>query len=146
MPGDRRRCAVTADATAGEQTYTGIVRARYETDLAFRVGAKIVSRHVEVGQRVAAGTLLLRLDATDYRLVVKAAEADLAAAEAEVVQSVAEHDRQLRSVRSGVGSSADLDKARPARAVAAGRRERAEEARTLANDPPSHCGLSARPD
>src|SRR5262245_48672958 len=71
---------VTADATATEQTYTGVVRARYETDLAFRVGAKIVSRHVEVGERVAAGTLLFRLDATDYRLAVKAAEADLIAA------------------------------------------------------------------
>lgn len=74
-----RVAEVRADATAGEQTYTGIVRARYESNLAFRVGAKIVSRHVEVGQRVAAGTLLFRLDATDYRLVVKAAEAAHAA-------------------------------------------------------------------
>src|SRR5436190_22299967 len=83
---------VTADATAGEQTYTGIVRARYETDLAFRVGAKIVSRHVEIGQRVSAGTLLFRLDPTDYRLAVKAAEADRSAAEAEVGQTTAEYD------------------------------------------------------
>src|SRR5579864_9332789 len=41
---------VTAEAAASAQTYTGIVRARYETDLAFRVGAKITTRHVEVGQ------------------------------------------------------------------------------------------------
>ena len=137
---------VTADATASEQTYTGIVRARYETDLAFRVGAKIVSRHVELGQRVAAGTLLFRLDATDYRLVVKAAEADLAAAEAEVVQSVAEHDRQLRSVRSGAGSSSDLDKARSAQDVAVGRRDRAKEALTLAKNRLSYCDLTADAD
>src|SRR5947209_4748032 len=137
---------VTADATASEQTYTGIVRARYETDLAFRVGAKIVSRHVEIGQRVAAGTLLFRLDATDYRLAVKAAEADLAAAEAEVVQSVAEHDRQLRSYRSGAGSSSDLDKARSARDVAVGRRDRAREGLTLANNRLSYCELTADAD
>src|SRR5262245_2200067 len=137
---------VTADAAAGEQTYTGIVRARHETDLAFRVGAKIVSRHVEVGQRVAAGTLLFRLDATDYRLAVKAAEADLAAAEAEVVQSVAEHDRQLRSFTSGVGSSADLDKARSAQDVAVGRRDRAKEALTLARNRLSYCDLTADAD
>src|SRR5438067_2853925 len=91
-----------ADAAAAEQTYTGVVRARYETDLAFRVGAKITTRHVEVGQRVAAGAVLFRLDPTDYRLAVKAAEADLTAAEAEVVQATAEYDRQLRSYRSGV--------------------------------------------
>ena len=137
---------VTANATASEQTYTGIVRARYETDLAFRVGAKIASRHVEIGQRVAAGTLLFRLDATDYRLVVKAAEADLAAAEAEVVQSVAEHDRQLRSFRSGVGSSTDLDKARYAQDAAAGRRDRAKEALTLAKNRLSYCDLTADAD
>jgi RND family efflux transporter MFP subunit len=137
---------VTADATAGEQTYTGIVRARYETDLAFRVGAKIVSRHVEVGQRVAAGTLLFRLDATDYRLVVKAAEADLAAAEAEVVTSVAEHERQLRSIRSGAGSPSDLDKTRSAQDVAVGRRDRAREALTLAKNRLSYCDLTADAD
>ena len=68
---------IKADANAVEQTYTGIVRARYETDLAFRVGAKIVSRHVEVGQRVKVGTVLYRLDPTDYQLAVTSAEADL---------------------------------------------------------------------
>src|SRR5262245_2998625 len=114
---------VTADTAAVEQTYTGIVRARYETDLAFRVGAKIASRHVEVGQRVPAGTLLFKLDTTDYRLAVRSAEADLTAAEAEVVQSSAEFDRQLRASRTGVASSSELDKAPSAQDVAGGRRD-----------------------
>jgi RND family efflux transporter MFP subunit len=137
---------VTADAAAAEQSYTGIVRARYETDLAFRVGAKITARHVEVGQRVAAGTVLFRLDPTDYRLAVKAAEADLTASEAEVVQSTAEHDRQLRAYRSGVASSSDLDKARSALDVAVGRRDRAKEALTLARNRLSYCDLTADAD
>src|SRR5205085_9048635 len=137
---------VTADATAGERTYTGIVRARYETDLAFRVGAKIVSRHVEVGQAVAVGTLLFRLDPTDYRLAVKAAEADLTSAEAEVVQTTAEYDRQLRTYRSGAVSSSELDKARSAQDVAAGRRDRAKETLTLARNRLSYCELTADAD
>jgi multidrug efflux system membrane fusion protein len=137
---------VKADAAANEQTYTGIVRARYETDLAFRVGAKIVSRHVEVGQRVTAGALLFRIDATDYRLAVKAAEADLVATEAEVVQSIAEHDRQLRSYRGGAGSSSDLDKARSAQDVAVGRRDRARESLALAKNRLSYCDLTADVD
>src|SRR5438067_10485794 len=127
---------VKADAAAAEQTYTGVVRARYETDLAFRVGAKIVSRHVEVGQRVAAVAVLFRLAPTDYRLAVKAAEADLAAAEAEVVQSAAEYERQLRTHRIGAGSSSDLDRTRSAQDVAVGRRDRAREALTLARNRP----------
>src|SRR4051812_10398078 len=137
---------VATDATAGEQTYTGIVRARYETDLAFRVGAKIISRHVEIGQHVEAGTVLFLLDPTDYRLTVKAAEADLTASEAEVVQSTAEHDRQLRANRAGAGSSSDLDKTRSAQDVAVGRRDRAKETLTLAKNRLSYCDLTADAD
>ncbi|AMV25241.1 Macrolide export protein MacA [Gemmata sp. SH-PL17] len=146
LPRAARVQEVTTDASASVHTYTGIVRARYETDLAFRVGAKIVSRHVEVGQRVAAGTLLFRLDATDYRLAVKAAEADLTAAEAEVAQSVAEHNRQLQTYQSGVGSTNDLDRARAAKDVAAGRRDRAKENLGIARNRLAYCELTADAD
>jgi RND family efflux transporter MFP subunit len=135
---------VTADAAASEQTYTGTVRARYETDLAFRVGAKIASRHVEVGQRVSAGAVLFRLDPTDYRLAVKAAESDLAAAEAEVVQTTAEDARLTRL--QGAVSGSEADKARSARDMAVGRRDRAKEALTLARNRLAYCELTADAD
>src|SRR5438874_2184361 len=137
---------VKAGGLAAEPTYTGVVRARYETALAFRVGAKIASRHVEVGQRVSAGAVLFRLDPTDYRLAVKAAEADLTASEAEVAQSTAEPDRQMRANRTAAVSSSDLDKARSARDAAAGRRDRAREALTLARNRLSYCELTADAD
>ena len=135
---------VADGAAAAEQSYTGVVRARYETDLAFRVGAKIASRHVEVGQRVSAGAVLFRLDPTDYRLAVKAAEADLTAAEAEVVQATAEDARLARLQRAV--SSSELDKARSARDVAVGRRDRATEALTLARNRLTYCELTADAD
>ena len=135
---------VAAEVEAAEQTYTGVVRARYETDLAFRVGAKIASRHVEVGQRVSAGAVLFRLDPTDYRLAVKAAEAELVAADAEVVLSVADHDRLTRL--RGAPSLSELDKARSARDVAVGRRDRAKEALTLARNRLAYCELTADAD
>jgi multidrug efflux system membrane fusion protein len=137
---------VTADAAAAEQSYTGVVRARYETDLAFRVGAKITTRHVEVGQRVSAGTVLFRLDPTDYRLAVKAAEADLTAAEAEVVQATAEDARATRLRSTAAVSLSEWDKTRSARNVAVGRRDRAKEALTLARNRLSYCELTADVD
>jgi membrane fusion protein, multidrug efflux system len=146
LPRAVRVQAVTADTAAVEQTYTGVVRARYETDLAFRVGAKIVSRHVEVGQRVAAGAVLFRLDATDYRLAVKAAEADLTAAEAEVVQATAEDARNTRLRGTGAVSLSEWDKTRSARDVAVGRRARAREALTLARNRLAYCELTADAD
>src|SRR5580704_2923572 len=38
--------------------FVGIVRARYETDLGFRVAGKIVARVVNVGDRVHAGDIV----------------------------------------------------------------------------------------
>ena len=137
---------VTADAAAVVQTYTGVVRARYETDLAFRVGAKIASRHVEVGQRVSAGAVLFRLDPTDYRLAVKAAQSDLTAAEAEVVQATAEDARNTRLRGTGAVSSSEAEKARSARDVAVGRRDRAREALALARNRLAYCELTADAD
>ena len=49
--------AVAVSVTNDEQevTYTGDVRARWETALGFRVPGKIVARLVEVGQQVKKG-------------------------------------------------------------------------------------------
>jgi multidrug efflux system membrane fusion protein len=138
--------AVAAGAAAAEQSYTGVVRARYETDLAFRVGAKIASRHVEVGQRVSAGAVLFRLDPTDYRLAVKAAEADLTAADAEVVQATADDARMARLRDTRAVSSSETDKARSARDAAVGRRDRARETLTLARNRLAYCELTADAD
>ena len=52
---------------ASESSYSGEVRARYETRLAFRVGGKVTARLVEVGQEVKAGQLLARLDPHNLR-------------------------------------------------------------------------------
>ena len=45
--------------------FVGVVRARYETDLGFRVAGKIVSRVVNVGDRVHVGDVVARLDPQD---------------------------------------------------------------------------------
>ena len=55
------------ESTADVQTYTGSVRPRYETDVAFRVGGKLIARKVEIGDRVTAGQVLSVLDPTDFK-------------------------------------------------------------------------------
>src|SRR5690606_17320571 len=69
--------------------FVGVVRARHETDLGFRVAGKIVARHVNVGDRVRAGDVVARLDAEDLRLQAESAEAELAAASASLIQAAA---------------------------------------------------------
>ena len=64
--------------------YSGEVRARYETRLAFRVPGKITLRQVEVGQEVKRGQLLARLDPRDLQLSEAALKAQAVAAQAEL--------------------------------------------------------------
>jgi multidrug efflux system membrane fusion protein len=63
--------------------YSGEVRARHETDLAFRVGGRVQTRDVEVGTAVRGGQRIATLDAGDYALGAAAAQAQQAAAAAE---------------------------------------------------------------
>jgi RND family efflux transporter MFP subunit len=70
-------------AFAGEEAtreFVGVVRARHETDLGFRVGGKLLARPAEVGAVVEAGDVIATLDDTDLRLQLEAAEAARAAA------------------------------------------------------------------
>ena len=84
---------VTFETGADVREFVGVVKARYETDLAFRVGGKIVSRNVNVGDQVKAGNVIARLDAQDLRLRVQSAEAELAAAKSTRFQAAADLKR-----------------------------------------------------
>lgn len=75
------------------QAYAGEVRARYEPVLAFRIGGKIATRQVEVGDRVRAGQVLATLDPGDVGLQVDAARAQLGAAQADATLARAERER-----------------------------------------------------
>lgn len=79
--------------------YSGEVKPRHETALGFRVGGKLLTRQVDVGDRVAAGQVLARLDAADLALSSSGAEASLAAAAAEraYAQAEAVRYRDLRA-------------------------------------------------
>ncbi len=71
---------VALQGSQGTLEYAGEVRARVESRLGFRVAGKLLSRPVELGQRVKAGQLLAQLDPQDFRLARDAAQAQLAAA------------------------------------------------------------------
>jgi membrane fusion protein, multidrug efflux system len=76
-----------APAAAAASAFTGTVRARREVEVGFRASGRVAERLVEVGERVAAGQVLARLDPADLALALRAAEADPAAAEAQARQA-----------------------------------------------------------
>lgn len=72
-----------AGSDAAANTYSGELRSRYETPLAFRVAGKIIERRVDAGATVKAGEVLARLDPADTAASATAAAAQLALAEAD---------------------------------------------------------------
>lgn len=105
-----RVATVSPQLFESRSSYTGEVRARYETNLAFRVGGKIVARYVEIGSEVKKGTLLARLDPEDTRLASQNARAQLSAAQANFNQAQTELNRYKKLFESKVISQAELDR------------------------------------
>ena len=87
---------VGASGSGYELAFSGEVRARVESNLAFRVAGKLVSRPAELGQRVTAGQLLAQIDPEDYRASADAAAAQLLAAKSnrDVAHAHRHHRRQ----------------------------------------------------
>ncbi len=118
-------------ASNSSTRYAGEVRARYETALAFRVGGRVSTRQVEVGGTVKAGQVLATLDPQDYALAVRAARAQLAAAEAEarLAQQDLQRFTELRAQNFIAQAELDRRRATAEAAQARARQLRAEVAR-----------------
>jgi RND family efflux transporter MFP subunit len=136
-------------AFAREQTsrdFVGVVRARYETDLGFRVAGKIVARIVNVGDRVQADDVVARLDPRDFRLQVESAEAELAAATSNLTQAAADEERYATLKSRGFAAVAEFDRKKAARDEAEGRLQRAKRALDLARNQLAYTELNAGAD
>ena len=101
---------VTLSAPDAAREFVGVVRARYETDLGFRVAGKIVTRVVNVGDRVRADDVVARLDPRDLKLQVESAEAELAAATSNLAQTTADAARYATLKARGFAAVADFDR------------------------------------
>ncbi len=91
-------------------TYSGDVRARYETLLGFRVPGKVISRQVEVGSKVKQGEVIARLDAADARLATDTTRSQLAAAQADFVQAKADLQRYRELYEKKFVSAAEIER------------------------------------
>ncbi|MEX5538812.1 biotin/lipoyl-binding protein, partial [Pseudomonas syringae] len=68
-------------------SFTGIVGARIESNLGFRVSGKVIKRLVDTGQIVKKGQILIRIDPTDLELANKAQQESVKAAQARAEQA-----------------------------------------------------------
>lgn len=90
--------------------YAAEVRARVESRLSFRVGGKLLSRKVNLGDAVKPGQLLAQLDAQDLVLARSAADAAVAAARTNRDQAAADYKRFIDLQQQGFISAAELER------------------------------------
>jgi RND family efflux transporter MFP subunit len=104
--------AVATPAMVSERVFTGIIAARVQSNLGFRVTGKVVERLVDVGQEVHAGQPLMRLDPKDLDLALTAKENAVAAARAAAIQARADEVRYRQLVAAGWASRQRYDQAK----------------------------------
>ena len=100
---------VKEQTTISNTTYSGEIKARFEADLSFRVGGKIIRRTVDTGASVTSGQLLASLDTTDLNLNADAAQANLRTALSEQATAQAELNRNQQLFRQNFISKAMLE-------------------------------------
>ena len=113
---------VEIDSPSGaDRAFTGVVSARVQSNLGFRVPGKITNRFVDMGQFVRAGEPLMTIDRTDYLHAITArAEAVTAraetvtAAKAKAYQAAADEARYRGLVKSGAVSASIYDQIKAA--------------------------------
>jgi RND family efflux transporter MFP subunit len=108
------RAATAAPVGKFERSFTGVVVARVESNLGFRVPGKVVERLVDAGQTVKKGQPLLRMDPADLSLTNRAGDELVAAAKSKAVQTAADEKRYRELVSAGAVSASAYDQAKAA--------------------------------
>lgn len=115
------RSVVVEESTAGETiTLSGTVESQVEVDLGFRIGGRLVERLVSVGETVAPGQVIARLDPADEENALRGAQAGLTAAAAQLSEARANYGRQRQLFEREVISRAGLERAEQTFASAQG--------------------------
>ncbi|WP_434647758.1 efflux RND transporter periplasmic adaptor subunit [Pseudomonas sp. D1-2] len=96
------------------RSFTGVVTARVQSDLGFRVSGKVLERLVDTGQTVKRGQPLMRLDPVDLGLQARAQQEAVAAARARAKQTADDEARYRDLVAAGAISASGYDQIKAA--------------------------------
>lgn len=111
---------VTVEHSAGGEvvSLTGTVQAETEVNLAFRIDGRVTERLVNVGDAVHAGQVVARLNPENEENNLRAARAQLAAAQAQLTEAANNYWRQSELLRDGWTTRVRYDQAAQARQTA----------------------------
>lgn len=140
------RTTLVHDTGAASRAFTGVVAARVQSDLGFRVSGKVLERLVDAGQTVRRGQPLMRIDPVDLRLAVNAEQQAAAAAGAQAKQTAQEEARFRTLLGTGAVSVSAYDQAKAAADAAKAQLSAAEAQAEVARNASRYAELVADGD
>ena len=121
------RTLIVQESAGGEtMSFTGQIRARDEVSLAFRLDGRLIERSVDVGDMVAAGQVIGRLDPQIQQNELHQAQANLSAAQGTLNEARNDFSRQQVLLARGFASTARFDQAQRAVQIAEAQVESAQ--------------------
>jgi RND family efflux transporter MFP subunit len=127
----------------GEHSFTGVVAARVQSDLGFRVPGKVMQRLVDVGQTVHQGQPLMTIDITDFKNTILSRQQEVAAARARAEEAIADEARYRGLVKTGAISASTYDQVKAAADSAKATLEAAQAQFAIAQDEGGYTTLLA---
>jgi len=104
-----RTAVIGVAGAAPSYTYSGEVKGRFESQLSFQVGGKILKRYVQLGSSVNAGDRLMEIDAKDVKQTVNSNSAQVYSAESQLRLAENNLNRYQKLYEGGAISEAQLD-------------------------------------
>jgi len=138
--------AIVTPAQSTERAFTGVISARVQSNLGFRVPGKVIERLVDVGRTVRVGQPLMRLDQEDLELALAAREKAVVSARAVAVQARADEARYRRLLKSGWVAQQKYDQVKAAFDSAAAQLAAAEAQAQVAKNEAGYALLLADAD
>jgi RND family efflux transporter MFP subunit len=129
-----RTVTIATSVTDGTASLTGSIQAANEINQSFRIDGRLIERAVSVGDTVRAGQLIARLDSQNEETSLQAARAQLAAAQARLVEANNNFERMRDLVAEFAVSRAQFDQAEANRIAASSQVQAARSQVTLAEN------------
>ena len=107
-----RAITVAQRAPDNSVMLTGTVQAQNEINLSFRVDGRLIERLVEVGDTVRPGQLIARLDPQNEESSLQSVRAQLAGAQAQLVEARSNYERMRELVVEDAVSRAQYEQAK----------------------------------
>jgi membrane fusion protein, multidrug efflux system len=115
-------------------TLTGRIEAEDEVALSFRIAGRILENELKVGDRVEPDQLIARLESQNELNTLRAAKANLSAAQAQLTQARNHYERQETLLAQGWTTRANYDQAKKGLQTAQSQVEAAEAQLKSAHD------------